>query len=67
MRQVTLKTLRAKLTDELKKLPFKITNRGKVVGIVSAVKAVKAARRPNPQQEPEKITDCNNERITHYY
>jgi len=70
MRQVTLKTLRAKLTDELKNLPFEITSRGKVVGIISKSRAKivkKVVKRPNPQQEPEKTTDCNNETIVHYY
>lgn len=35
MRQIPLKTLRARLTKELENLPFEITRNGEVVGIVS--------------------------------
>ena len=35
MRQVNLKILRGRLTEELKNLPFEITKNGKVVGLVS--------------------------------
>jgi len=34
MRQVTLKVLRGRLTEELKNLPFEITRNGRVVGVV---------------------------------
>jgi len=34
MRQVNLKVLRGRLTEELKNLPFEITKNGKVVGVV---------------------------------
>jgi len=67
MRQVTLKTLRAKLTDELKNLPFEITSRGKVVGIISKSRA-KTVEKEAKYPETEKTTGCNNkEIITHYY
>jgi len=36
MRQVNLKILRSRLTEELKDLPFEITKFGHVIGVVSA-------------------------------
>ena len=35
MRQIPLKTLRARLTEELKKLPFEITSYGHVLAVVN--------------------------------
>jgi len=69
MRQVNLKILRSRLTEELKDLPFEITKFGHVIGVVSAKglniqeKGLnKTHRMPtnivnNPEEAAEKLTE----------
>lgn len=55
MRQVNLKILRARLTQELKSLPFEITKNGKVVGVVT-----KGLNKSYPIDNPKNLSTQNN-------
>jgi len=55
MRQVSIKILRARLTSELKNLPFEVTKNGKKIAVVTRNRP-KMAKSVNIEPEAQKTT-----------
>jgi len=58
MKQLTIRQLRASLSDSLKDLPFEITSRGRVIAVVT-VKGVQPEIQNIIKEKPEKIISQN--------